>query len=117
MIHDTLCDLPCKVCNAPCYYMDIACDGNHYCGNKIDHWFVYIVLCSDKTLYTGTSNDVNNRIANHNAGRGAKYTKTRTPVSLFNIFGPFTKSEAAKLEYKIKQLSREEKLVFKNEQA
>jgi putative endonuclease len=76
------------------------------------NWFVYIVKCSDDTLYTGISNDVTKRIAAHNNGTGAKYTKGRAPVLLLKQFGPMTKSDASKLEYKIKQLSREEKLNY-----
>lgn len=74
------------------------------------NWFVYIIKCSDETLYTGISNDVTKRIAAHNNGTGAKYTKGRAPVTLLKQFGPMTKSEASKMEYKIKQMSREEKL-------
>lgn len=73
-------------------------------------WFVYIVKCSDDTLYTGATNDLDKRIAKHNAGKGAKYTKTRRPVTLLKSWEFPTKSEALKEEYRIKQLSREEKL-------
>ena len=45
-------------------------------------WFVYIVECSDKTLYTGISTDVDKRINTHNNGKGAKYTKYKLPVKL-----------------------------------
>ena len=78
----------------------------------MNNWFVYILQCNDryKSLYTGISNDVEKRIEAHNAKRGAKYTKTRLPVKLLKQLGPFTKSEASKLEYKIKQLSRKDKL-------
>jgi putative endonuclease len=75
-------------------------------------WYVYIVECNDegKTLYTGITNDLEKRIATHNSGKGAKYTKNRLPVKLLKSFEVADKSEALKLEYKIKQLSREEKL-------
>lgn len=75
-------------------------------------WFVYLLHCFDSTLYCGITNDLDKRIATHNKGRGAKYTKTRRPVSLFKYFECLDKSEAACLEYKIKQLSRAEKLVL-----
>ena len=75
-------------------------------------WFVYIVECSDKTLYTGITNNLDKRIKAHNDGKGAKYTKGRRPVILFKSFACTSKSEALKLEYRIKQLSREEKLEF-----
>lgn len=74
-------------------------------------WFVYIVRCSkDDSLYTGITNNLEKRIASHNNGKGAKYTKSRRPVTLLKKFEVETKSEALKLEIKIKKLSREEKL-------
>ena len=73
-------------------------------------WFVYIVKCSDGTLYTGISNNVEKRIEKHNKGKGARYTKTRRPVTLFKSWEFPSKSDAMKEEYRIKQLSREEKL-------
>lgn len=75
-------------------------------------WFVYIVKCSDDTLYTGITNNLKKRIQVHNDGKGAKYTKTRRPVNLVNSFVCASKSEALKLEHRIKKLSREEKLKF-----
>lgn len=71
---------------------------------------VYIVKCNDGTLYTGVSNNVDNRVAKHNSGKGAKYTKTRRPVCLVYTKVIGTKSDALKEEYRIKQLSRSEKL-------
>lgn len=79
-------------------------------------WFVYIVKCSDGTLYTGITTDVNKRINTHNSGKGAKYTKTRLPVVLLISFEAGNKSEASKEEYRIKQLTKEEKLNLINEQ-
>ena len=73
-------------------------------------YYVYIVECSDGTLYTGISTDVNKRIETHNKGKGARYTKTRLPVVLRASFDGFDKSTAAKEEYRIKQLNRKEKL-------
>ena len=75
-------------------------------------WFVYILECADKTLYTGITNDLDRRINTHNKGKGAKYTRGRIPVSLLKYFERPDKSEALKLEYQIKRLSREEKLAF-----
>lgn len=72
-------------------------------------WFVYIVRCSDNSLYTGISTDPPCRVAMHNAGKGAKYTRSRRPVQLEVMFGGFTRSEALSAEYKIKQLSRRKK--------
>ena len=73
-------------------------------------YYVYIVECSDGTLYTGISTDVNKRIETHNKGKGGRYTKTRLPVVLRASFDGFDKSTAAKEEYRIKQLNRKEKL-------
>jgi putative endonuclease len=72
--------------------------------------YVYILKCSDGTLYTGYTNDLKNRLMVHNSGKGAKYTRGRLPVKIvyFEIFK--TKSEATKREYYIKQLSRVKKL-------
>ena len=61
-------------------------------------------------MYTGISNNVDNRVAKHNSGKGAKYTKTRLPVRLVYTKVIGTKSDALKEEYRIKQLSRSEKL-------
>lgn len=94
--------------------MDIACDGEHRCHScfEKDRWYIYIVKCSDDTLYTGITKDLDKRIAQHNNGKGAKYTKGRGPVILINHFKRYSKSEALKLEYKIKQLSKEDKLAL-----
>lgn len=73
-------------------------------------WYIYILECSDGTLYTGITTDVNRRLLEHNSGKGAKYTKTRRPVVLKALFEARNRSEASKEEYRIKQLSRTEKL-------
>lgn len=76
-------------------------------------YFIYIVKCSDGTLYTGTTNDVEKRVVVHNTGKtGAKYTKMRRPVYLVYTEQVETKSEALKREHVIKKLSREEKLTL-----
>ena len=72
--------------------------------------FTYILRCADGTLYTGWTNDLEKRVAAHNAGTGAKYTKGRGPVSLIYSESFATKEEAMRREFAIKQLSREEKL-------
>jgi putative endonuclease len=73
-------------------------------------WYVYILRCSDNTLYTGITNDLERRIRKHNEGKGAKYTRGRGPVTLVKFFEWPTKSEALKEEHRIKKLSRQEKL-------
>lgn len=75
-------------------------------------WYIYILKCSDGTLYTGITNNLDKRIKQHNEGKGAKYTRGRGPVALVKFFTRFTKGEALKLEYQIKQLSKEEKLNY-----
>jgi putative endonuclease len=72
--------------------------------------FVYIISCSDGTLYTGWTTDVTARIAAHNEGTGAKYTKGRGPVTLLYTETFESKSEALRRELAIKKLSRSEKL-------
>ncbi len=71
---------------------------------------VYIVECADKTLYTGWSTDVARRVKEHNAGRGAKYTRTRGPVRLVYTEAQPNRSAAMKRELQIKRMSRARKL-------
>jgi putative endonuclease len=73
-------------------------------------WVVYLARCSDQSLYCGISNDVDNRLAEHNSGRGAKYTRARRPVELVAVSSELTHSEALKLEYRIKQLPADKKV-------
>ena len=80
-------------------------------------WVVYLVRCSDKSLYCGISNDFKSRLIEHNSGKGAKYTRSRRPVELVAISPEMTKSEALKLEYRIKQLPADKKIsILKNEE-
>lgn len=72
--------------------------------------FVYIVRCSDNSLYTGYTNNIEARINKHNAGKGAKYTKIRRPVVLVYQEMYDTKSEALRREYEIKTFTRQRKL-------
>lgn len=72
--------------------------------------YTYMVKCSDGSLYTGWTNNIERRIACHNAGKGAKYTKTRLPVELVYFEKFETKEEAMRREWEIKQLKRERKL-------
>ena len=71
--------------------------------------YTYILRCSDGTYYTGWTNDLDNRIKCHNSKKGAKYTKTRTPVELVYYETFATKEEAMSREYHIKKLKRSEK--------
>lgn len=72
--------------------------------------YVYILKCSDNTLYTGYTVDLNKRIDTHNKGLGAKYTRGRLPVELVYKEVLDSKSEAMKREISIKKLSRTEKI-------
>lgn len=71
--------------------------------------YVYVLECADGSLYTGYTTDVERRVAEHDAGEGAKYTRGRTPVSLVHTESFETRSEAMSREYAIKGLSRAEK--------
>ena len=70
-----------------------------------DH-YVYVLECADGSLYTGYTTDVERRVAEHNAGDGAKYTRGRTPVEVIHVETFDTKSAAMSREYEVKQLSR-----------
>ena len=77
-------------------------------------WYVYLLLCKDRTLYCGTTNNIKKRIAAHNEGKGAKYTSGRGPVKLMWKERLPNRSQAQKREAVIKKLSRGEKqLLFK----
>lgn len=73
-------------------------------------WFVYILLCSDNSLYTGISDDVEGRFKDHLAGKGAKYTKSHKPLKILHLEGHSNKSQALKREIEIKSWSRTEKI-------
>ena len=71
--------------------------------------YVYVIECADSTLYTGYTTDVGRRVAEHDAGEGAKYTAGRTPVRLQYVEYHPTRSAAQSREHEIKSLTREEK--------
>ncbi len=77
--------------------------------------YVYILECADKTLYTGWTVDINNRIKVHNEGKASKYTRARLPVKLAYLETYDNKIDAQKREWQIKQLTRKEKLSLMNE--
>ena len=78
-------------------------------GKQADISYTYIVQCSDGTFYTGWTNDIEKRILTHNARKGAKYTRSRTPVKLVYLEKAETKQQAMQREAQIKRLSRYEK--------
>ena len=71
--------------------------------------YTYILECADHTYYTGWTNDLEKRLQAHQSGKGAKYTKTRRPVTLLYFEAFATKQEAMSREYAIKQLTRKAK--------
>ncbi len=72
-------------------------------------WKVYILCCSDGTYYTGITTDIDRRLEEHNAGKGAKYTRSRTPVQLEEYMLFKNRSDATKEELRIKKLTRAKK--------
>ncbi len=77
---------------------------------RVAAWFVYILRCRDGSLYTGVSTDVTARVAAHNAGRGARYTRARLPVELLHVERKRDRSSALRREAALKALPRSEKL-------
>ena len=75
-------------------------------------WFVYIVECADRTLYTGITNDLKGRMAAHETGKGAKYTKHRGPLILRYTETVESKGAALRREAAIKSLDRATKLTL-----
>ena len=76
------------------------------------NWVCYLLRCADDTLYCGITNDMDKRLAAHNAGGGAKYTRTRTPVELVFSDACADRSTASKRESQIKKLNRAAKLLL-----
>jgi len=76
------------------------------------NWQVYIILCSDDTLYTGITTDLQRRFAQHASGRGAKYFRGRKPLEMVYQEIGHTRSTATRRELEIKTLSRAEKLIL-----
>ena len=75
-------------------------------------WYVYILRCRDDSLYTGCTDDVERRLAVHRSGKGAKYTRSRLPVTLVYQEEAADKSAALRREAAIKSLTRKEKLAL-----
>ncbi len=75
-------------------------------------WQLYVLLCKDGTLYCGITNDLERRISQHNAGKGARYTRGRGPVSLVRSWPQKNQSAALRAEISFKKLSRSAKDVY-----
>jgi putative endonuclease len=75
-------------------------------------WSVYSVKGSDNSLYCGVTNDLENRLIKHNEGTASKYTRARLPVELAAVRENLNKSEAYKLEYRVKKIPAEKKISY-----
>lgn len=72
-------------------------------------YYTYMLRCSDDSIYTGMTNDIEKRFLQHKTGEGAKYTKSHAVKKIESIWRSKDKSSACKLEYQIKQLSKKQK--------
>lgn len=75
-------------------------------------WYVYILECKDDSLYTGITNNIEKRMITHKSGKGSKYVRWKGFSRLLHTIEVNDKSEAAKLEYQIKQMDRNDKITF-----
>lgn len=75
-------------------------------------WFLYLLECEDGSLYTGITKDVAKRFADHQAGKGARYTRSHPPRAIVGFCSYPDRSEASKAEYALKQLRPEQKRQF-----
>ena len=71
-------------------------------------WFVYIIRCKDGKFYTGITNNLGRRVAEHNSGHGGRFTRFRKPVTLLYYYEVNSRSEALKKEICLKRLRRDE---------
>ena len=87
-----------------------SCYISRYCGDEKEmNWRVYIILCSDNTLYTGITTDLQRRFGQHASGRGARYFRGRRPVQVVYQESGHTRSTASTREAEIKTLARDGK--------
>lgn len=82
-------------------------------GNKV--WVVYILQCKDNTLYTGITNNMEKRLNAHNHGLAAKYTRSRRPMVLSVVSNSMSRTDAMRLEIRIKKLPKAKKISTLNE--
>jgi putative endonuclease len=76
-----------------------------------ESWMTYLLLCADGKIYCGVTNDIEKRLDAHNRGIASRFTRARLPVTLLATGRAMGKAEAFRLEYRIKRLPREKKLV------
>jgi putative endonuclease len=77
-------------------------------------WQVYLLKCADKSLYCGVTKDIEARLLKHNQGSASKYTRSRLPVELSAMRKGLTKSQAYRIEYRIKKLASDKKILALN---
>lgn len=75
-------------------------------------WIIYLLECRDGSLYAGVTNDLEQRLQKHNTGKGARYTRSRLPVRLVYQETAPTRGAALKREYRLRHLTREQKLAL-----
>jgi len=75
-------------------------------------WWIYLLQCRDDSFYCGITSNLDRRVREHNSGRGARYTKARRPVKLVNSKKCLSRSNAMKLELRIKKMNRIRKMAF-----
>src|SRR5215831_3353147 len=93
----------------------MACEGSAILGAVKGAWFVYLVRCADGSLYCGIARDVAARIARHDAGKGARYTRGRGPLEVLATQRCRSQGVALRIEHAVKSLSRAEKLALLDE--
>lgn len=75
-------------------------------------WFVYLLECSDESIYTGITNDIEKRMKAHKEGKGSKYVARKGFGKLLHVVAAEDRSQASKIEYAVKQLQRNDKITF-----
>jgi len=78
----------------------------------MDNWLVYILQCSDNTMYCGVTNNLEKRLEAHKSGKGSKYVRAHLPFRLAAKSPMMSKSEAMKLEYSVKRAPKKDKIAM-----
>ena len=79
------------------------------CRSSLKSWYLYLVRCGDGSIYTGVSNDVGRRLSEHRSGKGARYLRGRTPLTLARKIRVGSRGDALKIELRVKRLPRDKK--------
>jgi len=82
----------------------------------MESWILYLLECSDKSLYCGITNNLDKRLKLHNSGKASRYTRARLPVKLVAIKKNLSRSQALRLELEIKKLPKDKKMIALNKQ-